>query len=407
MMKKWTAYLPTLGLLLLAFIVAWQLLKFRQGQKDKLHEGLSAALGKEQKIYRLSLEQRALTALPSSLAQQQQLRELYLAGNCLTNLPQYIYDFRDLVHLDLEGRPYEIRKEACGNQIENLGEELGQLAQLRYLNLNHNALRQLPQSMAQLAQLQQLFLRNNRLKALPDSLLLCQNLQEVDLSRNQLPIFPQQLMQLPQLQRLNLAQNEFGELSPSWPSSLRQLHLMGNALYIYPQPLAPNLEELDLSACSLQAIADSLALQPQLKELHLEHNHLDQLPRHWNMPILEELYLAQNLLTDSALGAQNWPKKLKVLDLQNNKLALSAGLVLGQELEVLRLGHNQIEQWRAQPGPELLLLDLSNNQMDSFSVADLAQYPKLRRLYLDGNPISTECLDQLQKARPQLLIRSE
>jgi len=406
-MKKWTAYLPSLGLLLLAFIVAWQLLKFRQNQKDKLHEGLSATLIKEQKIYRLSLEQRALTALPSSLAQQQKLRELYLAGNCLTNLPPYIYDFRDLVHLDLEGRPYEIRKEACGNQIEQLSEDLGQLAQLRYLNLNHNALRQLPQSMAQLAQLQQLLLRNNRIKALPDSLLLCQNLQEVELFRNQLPIFPQQLMQLPQLQRLNLAQNEFGELSPSWPSSLRQLHLMGNAIYIYPQPLAPNLEKLDLSACSLQAIADSLALQPKLKELHLEHNHLDQLPRHWSMPVLEKLYLAQNLLTDSALGAQNWPQKLKVLDLQNNKLALSAGLVLGQELEVLRLGHNQIEQWRAKPGPKLLLLDLSNNQMDSFSVADLAQYPKLRRLYLDGNPISAECLDQLQKARPQLFIRRE
>lgn len=85
-----------------------------------------------------------------------------------------------------------------------------------------------------------------------------------------------------------------------------------------------------------------------------------------NLPELHTLGLARNSIDEISVDAFIRTKKLSVLQLQDNDLA-----------EVDFLTSNEEEQ------PELMDLDLSNNQLENFK--NFVSTPKLYKLKIDGS----------------------
>lgn len=122
--------------------------------------------------------------------------ELSLSGMSLTELPESLGQLTQLRRLDLSY-----------NYLSFLPESLGQLTQLQRLDLFSNELLLLPESLGQLTQLQELDLRSNRLSSLPESLGQASQLHFINLRFNQISSLPASLSQLAQLQRLDLREN--------------------------------------------------------------------------------------------------------------------------------------------------------------------------------------------------------
>jgi internalin A len=96
---------------------------------------------------------------------------------------QAIGELRELRSLDI-----------CGNQLKSLPEEIGQLWQLEGFFASDNQLAALPQSMGDLTRLQTLSLQRNFLCSLPETLLRMVRLQQLDLRDNpSLPCPPEVL----------------------------------------------------------------------------------------------------------------------------------------------------------------------------------------------------------------------
>ena len=122
--------------------------------------------------------------------------------------------------------------------LTELPEALGQLTQLRSLNLAHNLLTTLPEWVGSLTQLQSLNLSYNRLTALPGSLGKLTNLWELDLVGNQITTLPASISRLTNLTVLYLPDNQLTDLPPS----LAQLEHL-RYLLLDKNPLNPELAE--------------------------------------------------------------------------------------------------------------------------------------------------------------------
>ncbi|MFX1250945.1 MAG: leucine-rich repeat domain-containing protein [Promethearchaeota archaeon] len=123
------------------------------------------------------------------------------------------------------------------NQLQILPESLGQLQNLHTLHLGWNQLQALPDIIGQLHNLQNLNLCANRLHTLPESICHLQNLQILDLSYNQFQRFPDVVTQLQNLTVLRLSWNELQSLPKTIGQlqNLQQLDLWGNPLRLLPK----------------------------------------------------------------------------------------------------------------------------------------------------------------------------
>lgn len=104
---------------------------------------------------------------------------------------------------------------------------------------------------------------------------------------------------------------------------------------------------------------------------------------------LQELSLAGNSVT----RIENLPPNLVHLNLSNNALSeLTALGPVGAQLHHICLSYNQLTDATSnleQPFPALVSLDLSHNRYTDLTglLPKLAKMPKLKQLYLDGNPL--------------------
>jgi hypothetical protein len=212
-----------------------------------------------------------LRELPESLGQLTQLKTLNLSSNQLTALPA----------------------------------SLGQLTQLQRLSLSHNALTALPELLGQLTQLQRLVVTNNALTALPESVGQLTQLQTLELSANQLTALPESLGQLTQLQRLNVSGNQLTAL----PESLGQL---------------TQLTSLELDNNQLTELPESLGQLTQLGTLLLSSNLFVSLPD-WlgNLAMLVRLEVRANRLSDLPSVLPRL-KRLSEVDFHGNSLNAEA-----------------------------------------------------------------------------------
>ncbi|MAG37481.1 MAG: serine/threonine protein kinase [Dehalococcoidia bacterium] len=195
--------------------------------------------------------------------------------------------------------PAAVPRSLGHNQVTTLPEGLGQLTQLRSLELLFNQLAALPEWLGRLAQIQSLNLSYNQLTALPEWLRQLTQLRSFDLRSNHLTDLPYSLAQLAQLQELHLSGNPLTVL-PEWLgqlSQLQSLNVAGNQLTAVPEGLGQlsQLQSLDLQVNQLTALPDWLGRLTRLQSLDLVDNQLEVLPNALReLSALRELYLHGN-----------------------------------------------------------------------------------------------------------------
>ncbi|KAL0561844.1 hypothetical protein IC582_002289 [Cucumis melo] len=123
----------------------------------------------------------------------------------------------------------------CSHNLENLPNDVGNLINLKHLDLSHNStLEFLPDSITELCKLETLILKGcEKLKRLPKNIKNCNNLRQLDLSHNErIEFLPDSITQLINLETLIL----------SWCINLKELPEDTKRLI--------NLRQLDLEICT-------------------------------------------------------------------------------------------------------------------------------------------------------------
>ena len=149
----------------------------------------------------LNLFRDQLTSLPPAIGQLRNLKRLDLSDNQFTALPPQIGQLRNLKRLDLSG-----------NRLTSLPTEIGQLRNLEELGLSHNQLASLPTEIGQLRNLKSLNLSYNQLTALSSEIGQLTALYHLGLSDNQLTSLPPAIGQLRKLNVLFLTNNALTQL---------------------------------------------------------------------------------------------------------------------------------------------------------------------------------------------------
>ncbi len=143
----------------------------------------------------LNLSGNALRSLPDDLHRLPHLRVLFCSDNAFTELPACLGQCQQLSMVGFKA-----------NQIEHVP-AAALPAQLRWLILTDNRIRQLPDELGERPLLQKLMLAGNRLEHLPSSLAQCHNLELLRIASNRLTQLPAWLLALPRLTWLAYAGN--------------------------------------------------------------------------------------------------------------------------------------------------------------------------------------------------------
>jgi len=241
------------------------------------------------KLEYLDLEQNYdLKKLPENIGDLKNLKTLNLSVCGLKKLPKSICELTRLEALDLSS-----------NKLTRLPENLGNLTRLKELNLNANKLKSLPESFQKLTQLKALELSQNRLKTLPEGISKLQKVKVAELWENRFNELPSGICELKYLTEITMFNNKLttlpegiGELS-----NLRELSLSENSIASLPEAIGKlkKLEKLSLGNNALTDLPDVLFGLVSLEELSLKDNQLKELPEQISQLLnLEELEIEGN-----------------------------------------------------------------------------------------------------------------
>uniref|UniRef100_A0AAU7L1Z2 Toll4 n=1 Tax=Macrobrachium nipponense TaxID=159736 RepID=A0AAU7L1Z2_MACNP len=304
------------------------------------------AFGSLASLKLLDLSHNRLVAIPrSALADLQQLRELRLANNSLSVLPPAAFsNLGQLLTLDLSHNQLTLGP--------NNMEPFTGLIRLVVLDISYNHLVQLgPDTFKDLYSLQVLRLNNNQLNHLADATFSgLSNLYTLTLTNNKLSILSGKALQgLAVLTHLSLDSNVLEavhENALNNCSSLHHLSLSNNHLQDFPMAIkgAPLLKTLDLSYNKISYLDEGCGLK-HLQDLNLANNVITNVSRSFlsEIPSLALLDMSNNVLTDIGYGALEVTPNLKGLNLHHNSLGDINGLVtVLQNLTWLNVSHNSI-----------------------------------------------------------------
>ncbi|XP_067880227.1 extracellular matrix protein 2-like [Heterodontus francisci] len=252
------------------------------------------------------------------------------------------------------------------------------------------------------------------------------NLQWLDLSRNRIGderLDRDAFRNLTRLRRLNLDGNRISQV-PRLPPSLEELKVNDNRLEVLdrssfrglhrlltlelegnglndgnvnPNAFRPLRKLIYLRLGRNRFRAMPSGLPPSLRELHLESNHIEEVPggllnKTLNLTIL---VLRNNRIQENRIAPRAWIhlRKLETLDLSHNRLVhVPSFLPMG--LKQLLLHHNQIERIpgyvfaHLKPGLEFLHLSYNRLSNDGIhGISFLGLYKSLHELLLDHNQL--------------------
>jgi len=281
------------------------------GEKSlKHHAGYVIENGQ---IVELSLFGFRLPILPEEIGELTQLRKLNLSNNNLNSLTESFTNLKSLQIIDLSW-----------NQFTILPEFIGELNSLIKIDLQYNRLSSLPDSIGNLRLLKVLNLTDNPLKELPESIGQLMNLEEISLENCHLHYLPNSIGQLKDLKNLNLSWNRLKNLPNSFENLLKlnYLSLVKNQFIEFPKVISglKSLNYLNLMKNRLKNLPESIGLLKNVIELNLQNNALISLPHSiGQMESLKELSLRENRL-NSLPDSFGLLKKLEILDLRVNQL---------------------------------------------------------------------------------------
>uniref|UniRef100_A0A8B9KVS1 Nephrocan-like n=1 Tax=Astyanax mexicanus TaxID=7994 RepID=A0A8B9KVS1_ASTMX len=337
---------------------AQRLLKTLDLQKNKLR---NIPRGLPSSLESLHLgHNRIQTLQESTLQGLKKLRLLNLQNNLITTLRSSTFSaLTVLEELYLEG-----------NKLEAVQGAL-RLPMLTQLSLANNKIPSLPSAFfSSLQLLKTLDLSSNLLTKVPHD--LPQALLNLSLDRNQLrSLKSRDLAQLRDLVTLTACYNRLVSVDGGLRlPSLSVLELVGNQLRVLPGRLSAKLEKLDCGQNHIQEVShQQLSGLKQLRHLFLENNTI----RHFESNALRHCAHLTNLALEKNLLStfpNRLPETLVRLDLKGNNIAM----IKEHELKSLK---------------RLQVLNLRNNRLSSLPAMNLL--PKLRTLYVDGNPWNCSC----------------
>ena len=163
--------------------------------------------------------------------------------NCgLDSLPEELCELNELCMLLLRTVfPKKTAGNAFGseNSFTRLPDSIGQLTNLRLLNLSYTKLAALPESIGELSELNTLYLGYSQITSLPGSVGKLRKLQVLYLQGTKLTELPETLCSLPELRELSLRNTKVRELPEAFGqlTSLKTLNLAGCRLRSIPYSL--------------------------------------------------------------------------------------------------------------------------------------------------------------------------
>ncbi|NXP12973.1 NEPN protein, partial [Thinocorus orbignyianus] len=295
------------------------------------------------------------------------------------------------------------------------------LMKLRVLDIRNNLIATLPPTaFSSLFNLQSLILDGNNIESLSAALKL-PRLKYLSMADNKLNSFPHNFFtSFQNLQFLSLSGNFLTKVPLDLPKSLLSLKLEKNQLKtirLRDMKHLENLSEFFLSENQLSSI-DGAQLLPNLTTLELSKNQLHSLPPRLpsrlqkldcsnnhiqkvtgqdfqGLQDLKHLFLDNNAVSTFEAGALQQCAQLSNLALEQNLLiSIPLRQVLPDTLARLDLKGNDIEdvgEQELKDLKQLQVLNLRNNKISALDRKVLEYLPRLRQLYLDGNPWNCTC----------------
>jgi len=215
----------------------------------------------------------------------------------LNQFPEEIRNLKNLKYLNLDF-----------NYIKDIPSWIIELSNLELISLGNNNLNTLPSDLSYLKQLKILYLNNNYFKTFPDCLVHIATLEDLNLSYNYLMDLPSNISNLKNLNRFSIEANLFAELPRQLLtlSNLEILNVGSNRIRIFSFCNA-NLVSLDLGGNEIENVDSDINRYRRLNILLLDYNKLNMIP--------SEIYTISNLET-LVLDSNN----LKILPIKIKKL---------------------------------------------------------------------------------------
>lgn len=178
---------------------------------------------------------------------------------------------------------------------------------------------------------------------------------------------------------LDISDNNFTNLDsildyPDAYSNLQELDVSGNKLTdMSGAVVCSNLTTLDLSGNQLSTMSSSMVLMKKLKSLDVSNNKLSSIP---GLPSsLTSLSLSSNRMTD--LSFTEKLIALEYLDASDNLITSAAGLPVSN-LKTLYLENNQLKTLGDLVGAKNCTMDVSHNIIDTYSSTEQSYSETLR-----------------------------
>ena len=265
---------------------------------DELQRLMPLIIRKRPGLEKLKLNGNQLKELPEQLGELTNLRELDLSSNKLVAFPEAVLTLQNLEILNFDQ-----------NGLSELPQEIQQLVRLKELRLEGNKFEAVPQAVLGLVDLEVLRMDSNKIAEIPQEIRGLQNLKELGVGDNPIIVFPSELLQLQNLTTLNLRKA---------------------GLTYLPQELVTlaKLKELDLSENQLALLPSSMGRIKDLEVLFLDNNRFATLQKQlFELANLKTLSVRNNQLTAVDRSVQHL-SQIAVLDLTGNPLEAKAMIFL-------------------------------------------------------------------------------
>ena len=248
------------------------------------------------RVTTIKIWSKDLEFIPTQIGNLSNLRTLDVRLNKLGSLPESIGNLSELEELNVRN-----------NKLSSLPESIINLSNLKNLDISSNGLTSLPESIGNLSELEELNVGNNKLSSLPESIINLSNLKNLNISRNGFTSLPESIINLSNLKNLDISSNGFTSLPESIInlSNLKNLDISSNRFTSLPESIGnlSELEELNVGYNELSSLPDSIGDLEFLMFLEAGHNKLSSLPDSiGNLELLVLLILADNKLSSLPEG---------------------------------------------------------------------------------------------------------